>query len=190
MPADAPSAPANAAHRTGGGGPDAAVAPGPRPALSALRMDLSKIKNPMKAAAVNNSKEALPSPHLTLPVPPRALRQSPSLPAGFSSIHSRRTAPRAPLLDTGLAVGAAGPSSRFRLRVDCGVADDPDSPTLLSPRVAEFTASPFHRTSAGDLAGSSIFEHGLLSPGAVARDPRSPAVKGEAPITRSIDEVL
>ncbi|MCJ1429355.1 hypothetical protein MMC29_007268 [Sticta canariensis] len=66
----------------------------------------------------------------------------------------------------------------------------PDTPSLLSPRAAEFTASPFHRTAAGDLAGSSIFEQGLLSPKAQNEDPRSPAQRGEAPITRSIFGVL
>lgn len=66
----------------------------------------------------------------------------------------------------------------------------PETPSLLSPRAAEFTASPFHRTAAGDLAGSSIFEQGLLSPKAQDEDPRSPAQRGEAPITRNIFGML
>ena len=36
--------------------------------------------------------------------------------------------------------------------------DPPPTPSLLSPRAMEFTSSPFHRTVAGDLAGSSVFE--------------------------------
>ncbi|MCJ1307336.1 hypothetical protein MMC25_000982 [Agyrium rufum] len=34
----------------------------------------------------------------------------------------------------------------------------PSTPGLLSPRAQEFTMSPFHRTVAGDLAGSCVFE--------------------------------
>lgn len=66
----------------------------------------------------------------------------------------------------------------------------PETPSLLSPRAAEFTASPFHRTAAGDLAGSSIFEQGLMGLKAQDDDPRSPAQRGEAPITRNIFGVL
>ena len=70
------------------------------------------------------------------------------------------------------------------------VDDVPPTPSLLSPRAAEFTASPFHRTAAGDLAGSSVFEQGLMSPKAVDEDPRSPHQRGEAPITRSIFDMI
>lgn len=68
---------------------------------------------------------------------------------------------------------------------DCGV---PETPSLLSPRAAEFTGSPFHRTAAGDLAGSSVFEQSSKLEKGI--DPRSPATRGEAPIVRSIDDLL
>ncbi|KAI4236738.1 MAG: hypothetical protein L6R40_006082 [Gallowayella cf. fulva] len=103
------------------------------------------------------------------------------LPGGFSSIPTRNQVPR-PLPFRQLP----------RVEVDRSVIDDvPTMPSLLSPRAAEFTASPFHRTSAGDLAGSSVFEQTLMSPKpSQDDDPRSPVQKGEAPITRSIFDVL
>jgi len=65
----------------------------------------------------------------------------------------------------------------------------PPTPSLMSPRAAEFTASPFHRTAAGDLA-TSVFDTGPMSPSILDDDPRSPAQRGEIPITRSIFDVL
>ena len=65
----------------------------------------------------------------------------------------------------------------------------PPTPSLMSPRAAEFTASPFHRTAAGDLA-TSVFDTGPMSPSIGDDDPRSPAQRGEFPITRSIFDVL
>ena len=115
---------------------------------------------------------------------------SPTLPAGFSSLLKRRQGAHGlrrlplhwgqplPQLTT------AQPSPRA---ID---PDVPQTPSLLSPRAAEFTASPFHRTSAGDLAGSSVFEQGLMSPGAKEEDPRSPHQVGEASITRSIFDMI
>ena len=115
---------------------------------------------------------------------------SPTLPAGFSSLLSRRQGTLG-LRQLPLRQGqsppqltAAQPSPRA---ID---PDVPQTPSLLSPRAAEFTASPFHRTSAGDLAGSSVFEQGLMSPGAKEDDPRSPHQIGEAPITRSIFDMI
>ncbi|MCJ1315635.1 hypothetical protein MMC15_000955 [Xylographa vitiligo] len=118
------------------------------------------------------------------------LRSQPSLPAGFSSIMSRRPITRALPLRT--AFPAHVPAIRpTHITYDCVMVDAvPETPSLLSPRAAEFTATPFHRTAAGDLAGSSFFEQALLSPTSVERDPRSPPTRGEAPITRSIDEML
>ncbi|KAL8795289.1 MAG: hypothetical protein Q9182_007551 [Xanthomendoza sp. 2 TL-2023] len=103
------------------------------------------------------------------------------LPGGFSSIPTRKQVPR-PLPFRQL------PS----VEVDRSVVDDvPKTPSLLSPRAAEFTASPFHRTVAGDLAGSSVFEQTIMSPKASQDDdPRSPVQKGEAPITRNIFSML
>ncbi|KAL9599356.1 MAG: hypothetical protein Q9219_003889 [cf. Caloplaca sp. 3 TL-2023] len=103
------------------------------------------------------------------------------LPGGFSTIAARRK--------------ATGPLSVRQLpvvEIDRNVVDDvPKTPSILSPRAAEFTASPFHRTMAGDLARSSIFEQALMSPKPLRNeDPRSPVQKGEAPITRNISDVL
>lgn len=123
-------------------------------------------------------------PRTTLSTP------SPTLPAGFSSLLSRRQGPlgsRQLPLRQGQSLPqltTAQPSPRA---ID---PDVPQTPSLLSPRAAEFTASPFHRTSAGDLAGSSVFEQGLMSPGAKEEDPRSPHQIGEAPITRSIFDMI
>ncbi|MCJ1436779.1 hypothetical protein MMC27_006161 [Xylographa pallens] len=118
------------------------------------------------------------------------LRSQPSLPAGFSSMMSRRQMTRALPLRT--AFPAHVPAIRpTHISYDCVMVDAvPETPSLLSPRAAEFTATPFHRTVAGDLAGSSFFEQALLSPNSVERDPRSPPTRGEAPITRSIDDML
>ena len=86
----------------------------------------------------------------------------------------------------------------------------PATPSILSPRAVEFTATPFHRTVAGDLAGSSVWERGLVSPrleggiqngffggqtkmegvGVGKEDPRSPPVRGEIGVWRRIDDVL
>ena len=135
------------------------------------------------------SREQLPPPNLTLPTPtPRkALRAMPSLPAGFHSTLSKRSPPRERgfkgvnhlTVSTALTNGNAPPSS-----------GDPDDLAILSPRVQEFTASPFHRSSAGDLAGFSIFENEIMSPRSQAIDPRSPPTRGEAPIIRNIEDVL
>lgn len=112
------------------------------------------------------------------------------LPNGFSSLAARRQLHRRlPLRQEPARVM----ENQFPLQfgLDRAVFDHvPETPSLLSPRAAEFTASPFHRTAAGDLAGSSIFEQGLLSPKAYDEDPRSPAQRGEAPITRNIFGVL
>ncbi|KAL8924776.1 MAG: hypothetical protein Q9208_003866 [Pyrenodesmia sp. 3 TL-2023] len=105
------------------------------------------------------------------------------LPAGFSSIPTRKHVPR-PLPFRQLAHSA---------EIERTIVDDvPKTPSMLSPRAAEFTASPFHRTAAGDLAGSSVFEQTLMSPNPSSQDedPRSPVQKGEAPITRNIFDVL
>ncbi|KAL8673908.1 MAG: hypothetical protein Q9168_001655 [Polycauliona sp. 1 TL-2023] len=104
-----------------------------------------------------------------------------SLPGGFSSIPTRKEVPR-PLPFRQLP----------HVQVNRSVVDDvPQTPSLLSPRAAEFTASPFPRTAAGDLAGSSIFEQTLMSPKPTQdKDPRSPVQKGEAPVTRNIFEVI
>lgn len=115
---------------------------------------------------------------------------SPTLPAGFSSLLSRR---QGPLGLRQLPLRQGQPPPQLTMAQPSPRAIDPDvpqTPSLLSPRAAEFTASPFHRTSAGDLAGSSVFEQGLMSPGAKEEDPRSPHQVGEAPITRSIFDMI
>lgn len=122
------------------------------------------------------------------PAPPFPFLRT--LPNGFSSLAARRQ------LHRRLPLRQEPPrftENQFppRFGPDRATFDHvPDTPSLLSPRAAEFTASPFHRTAAGDLAGSSIFEQGLLSPKAQDEDPRSPAQRGEAPITRNIFGML
>lgn len=123
-------------------------------------------------------------------IPPTPPTPSPTLPAGFSSLLSRRQGSLG-LRQLPLRQGQSPP--RLTTVQPSPRAIDPDvpqTPSLLSPRAAEFTASPFHRTSAGDLAGSSVFEQGLMSPGAKEEDPRSPHQIGEAPITRSIFDMI
>ncbi|KAL8787926.1 MAG: hypothetical protein Q9213_001953 [Squamulea squamosa] len=104
-----------------------------------------------------------------------------ALPGGFGSIATRKQVPR-PLPFRQLP----------QVEIDRSVVDDvPKTPSLLSPRAAEFTASPFPRTAAGDLAGSSLFEQTIISQKPLHdEDPRSPVQKGEAPITRKIFEVI
>ena len=115
---------------------------------------------------------------------------SPTLPAGFSSLLSRRQAALG-LRKLPLRQGHSPPQLNMAQPSPRAIDPDvPQTPSLLSPRAAEFTASPFHRTSAGDLAGSSVFEQGLMSPGAKDEDPRSPHQVGEAPITRSIFDMI
>ena len=115
---------------------------------------------------------------------------SPTLPAGFSSLLRRRQGPLG-LRQLPLHPGQSPPQLTMAQPSPRAIDPDvPQTPSLLSPRAAEFTASPFHRTSAGDLAGSSVFEQGLMSPGAKEEDPRSPHQVGEAPITRSIFDMI
>ena len=126
-------------------------------------------------------------PQLDVPIP----ISSPLLPGGFSSMALRRNAPRNLPFHTESHSLVTNKGHFQHTTFDHIMADAlPATPSLLSPRAAEFTASPFHRTVAGDLAGSSVFEQSLLNSGNLEKDPRSPPTKGEAPITRSIDEVL
>lgn len=110
-------------------------------------------------------------------------------PPGFGGLSSRRQGPQKLSLrqDPPGFAGRRPPRTGF----DHPMVDRvPPSPSIMSPRAAEFTASPFHRTVAGDLAGSSIFEQGLMSPKPRRDDPRSPAQRGDASITRNIFGVL
>ena len=120
-----------------------------------------------------------PSPQSPQSTTSSTLSPSPFLPSGFTGLSTRRHIPlHIPL----------PPSPRD---IESTMHDIvPSTPSVLSPRAAEFTASPFHRTAAGDLAGSSVFEQGRMSPRAQQEDPRSPAQRGEAPITRSIFDVI
>lgn len=140
-----------------------------------------------------------PSTGLKLPSPEPSQAPSPltpSLPAGFSSFSNRRAAAPAQLpfrIASPPRFSPAQVTAHFRPEHSISNDEPPPTPSLLSPRAAEFTASPFHRTAAGDLAGSSVFEQALISPKPLQdkeQDPRSPATKGEAPITRSIFDVL
>ena len=147
---------------------------------SAMSIDLDEPVSPRTVIAP--FKEADLAPKLTLPT------SSPTLPAGFSRLLSRRQGPTHP---TSLPLRQDPPRLVSVQPLERTIDPDvPPTPSLLSPRAAEFTASPFHRTVAGDLAGSSVFEQGLLSPQAQDEDPRSPAQRGEAPITRSIFDMI
>ena len=172
-------------------------------------------------------------PSSSSPNPPRrALRPMPSLPAGFnSSIRTRRLLlqpsapsppPAVPPLPRHLQNGSNVPSTSSQrshappsistqlanapAAAQEGHNDDLDS-MLMSPRAAEFTASPFHchthRSSAGDLAiagptlggGGGVLDTGNdNAPGPVRQkvevDPRSPHAVGSEPIVRSIDDLL
>lgn len=93
-------------------------------------------------------------------------------------------------------------------RMDLAMYDEPETPSLFSPRAAEFMASPFGITSAGDLAVPSTKPRpakGLLVPQhimdlpsdstadqiPIGFDPRSPHQQGEGPeILRNIDDFL
>ena len=113
-----------------------------------------------------------------------------AMPGGFSSLLSRRQGAHRLPLRQGAPAAQAPPMPPPQAFNPIMHDDVPPTPSLLSPRAAEFTASPFHRTAAGDLAGSSVFEQGLMSPSTVDEDPRSPHQRGEAPITRSIFDML
>jgi tyrosine-protein phosphatase len=78
------------------------------------------------------------------------------------------------------------PRPEYGIEMDLVANDVPESPSMFSPRAAEFTASPFHRTAAGDLALHRVETVALPE----EEDPRSPPQHGDASITRSIDEFL
>ncbi|MCJ1231979.1 hypothetical protein MMC12_008660 [Toensbergia leucococca] len=118
-------------------------------------------------------------------LPPPSL----TLTGGFNGLSGRRQAPRKLPLREDAPYSIRPQLARVGLHHIMS-PDMPQTPSLLSPRAAEFTASPFHRTAAGDLAGSSVFEQARISPKAKEDDPRSPAPMGEAPITRSIFDMF
>ena len=156
--------------------------PGTRPQLKEMDIDadLSNGMSPGTGLGPDGSSSD-PVPGDTPHVPP----------AGFNSLSSRRQGPQKLSLrqDTPGLAGSRPP----RIGFDHPMVDRvPPSPSIMSPRAVEFTASPFHRTVAGDLAGSSIFEQGLMSPKPPRRDdPRSPVQRGgDASITRNIFGVL
>ena len=145
---------------------------------------------PSVAPLTRNSTDKLNSP--PPPTPSSATPLAPSLPAGFSSLSARRAAAPRQLPFRQEHPRSITTQVTTSLRVDNPMSDEPPlSPSLLSPRAAEFRASPFHRTAAGDLAGSSVAEQqAATSPKPQQEDPRSPAERGGAPIVRSIFDVL
>jgi len=171
--------------------------------LHSVQMDVDTTTAPLSAPASTEVKPDLKATPLSLetnsdsnlrppPIPSSTTPLTPSLPAGFSSLSSRRAAaPRQ--LPFRLEPPRSTPTLiATSFRADHPMSDEPPlTPSLLSPRAAEFTASPFHRTAAGDLAGSSIAEQQAvtrLKP--QDEDPRSPAERGGAPIVRTIFDVL
>ena len=174
----------------------------PRPTLelslasptSGLTLSNLTLAQPPRPVVENQAKntESLPPPNLDLPnlntnlgsSSRRTIRPVPSLPAGFNSLFSRRPEQPSFPLSSGLSLNIPPSTSAIASQANAG--DE-----ILSPRVAEFTATPFHRTTrsmAGDLAEPST--GGLLSPRDHARDPRSPPAKGEVTVLRNIDDIL
>ena len=177
-PAESDSKDANGSNLNGSESASLGIAAGNLPTLGGSKSRPIPVENQAEHT------ESLPAPNLTLPSPrtKRSLRPMPSLPAGFSSILPKRSFPRLlPLRTEGISLAPP--------RIDEIKGSDEGS-SLMSPRAQEFTANPFHLTSAGDLAGSSVYERGLMSPSAVEKDPRSPPVIGEVPIIRNIDAIL
>ncbi|KAI9876667.1 MAG: hypothetical protein M1830_005998 [Pleopsidium flavum] len=120
----------------------------------------------------------------------RILTADPPLPGGFSGMKlTQPVSGTLPFRREPSSLLSNVSNRQIELRLDNAISRVPPTPLLLSPRAAEFTASPFHRTVAGDLV-TSAFEAGLSSPKILDDDPRSPAQRGEAPITRSIFDVL
>ncbi|KAI9774390.1 MAG: hypothetical protein M1840_004284 [Geoglossum simile] len=67
--------------------------------------------------------------------------------------------------------------------------DSPPTPTLMSPRLAEFM-TPFGANHVAEAASSFGFSIGGLHSSPFFADPRSPVQRGEAPIVRNIFDVL
>ncbi|MCJ1336581.1 hypothetical protein MMC09_001859 [Bachmanniomyces sp. S44760] len=153
------------------------------PRILDLSSDVPASSQPISEASSIRASSALPH---------KSTRPLQSLPGGFSSISTTQSRQGTPQL--GLrrrAPSSLNIAARQISSVDVAMPDAmPETPSILSPRAVEFTASPFHRTVAGDLAGSSFFEqqNGPMSPR--IQDPRSPPTRGEAPITRSIFDVV
>ena len=93
-------------------------------------------------------------------------RLAPSFSTGQTRVQQPRTLP---LRQEAPRFPPSNPSPQIVFASD----DPPPTPSLLSPRAVEFTSSPFHRTVAGDLAGSSVFEQGQpTSPPASSNKPK------------------
>ena len=98
--------------------------------------------------------------------------------------------------------GQAKPAAIQRLQVHPSMQDVPPTPSVFSPRAAEFLGSPFRRTIAGDLAFSPTIESSngpsfwdlfdsSKKKGPQEEDPRSPHQPDQVKeIIRSIDELL
>ena len=152
-------------------------------------LDFSKISKSPSLASKKSKDSLSPSPpNFSLPsgTPRHSLRPMPSLPAGFNSMLPKRSLQSQFPLSGGLSVNIPSLQSSV-------VQGEPEV-DLLSPRAAEFTANPFHRTIAGDLAEHSLQGAGtsgsLQTLQAPELDPRSPPTRGEAPIIRNIDDIL
>lgn len=187
-PVTAPPLPFKSLHRGAGDEPRPAVSLAPPP-MAHRNAPISTIDRPAEYAVENP--EPLPAPNLPWSRSTPTLRSMPSLPGGFSTLLSRRQGLAQLPLHSVASPGL--PTARpLHIPIQSALVSDavPHAPSLLSPRAAEFTTSPFHRTTAGDLAGSSVYEQGLMGPRETENDPRSPPMRGEAPITRSIDDVL
>lgn len=73
---------------------------------------------------------------------------------------------------------------------DLTMEEVPETPSLFSPRVAGFIATPFSRTAAGDLHGTPDEPMSPVGCGSNMDDPRSPPQRTEPFIMRNIDEFL
>ena len=172
---------------------DIAVLPVSSSRMSSPRdMDIS---TDMNSPLQQNNLHSLSIQHPPKSTTPVSL-VNPPLPGGFSSMSLRRAANAAASKEFPFRVDSSPKAQNsnnirpFHISMDHIMADViPSTPSILSPRAAEFTASPFHRTMAGDLAGSSVFEQGLANPMAMEKDPRSPPT-GDEKVVRSIDEMI
>ena len=160
--------------------PQMPLSPPPPPPPS--RLDLATSST---GTAASHQTTAFPPPPVrAAPRPKPSLSLKPStdslgnlgfsrLAPSFSPRPSSEQQPRAlPLRQEGSRFPPANPSPQIAYTSD----DPPPTPSMLSPRAVEFTTSPFHRTLAGDLAGSSMFEQEKQPP-AFAASPNDSAGK-------------
>jgi len=191
-----PSLPAGFSNLGGGTGFANRPRPNPSPTPSWISNGQRRVSGLAVPTTPSRSENIAPQ-SMAIPTPTKRLRETPSLPA------LRTIVPPPNANTTGAAPGAK---------------DSPDLDTLWSPRAQEFTANPFSMNSLSEtssiaragpqvvagtgclnaigereremLADGGPTDRELLDPGAMVRDPRSPPVRGEGGIMRSIDDLI